>query len=412
MRWTLTSPDGLGDFLLRLPWLFAMEARGWELQLLAREATIEAAKLAGLSCECVVVGESPYSKRARSRRQPFATEFDAVRRFQPNLIFFGPSQPTFFEEEAVRTLEGVRTGGFVVMDEFWPSEGISDPRDVSRVYSVRVEVKGTDAEPERNARAAGILLGEAVPLEPFHFPASTFSVVNPRVSGDYIVVSPGYRAGDYFKGWGDENWSRELRLLEDATDKKFVFVGGAGEREANAAIFARLKKADRHLDLTGVTGTVCELGSLLAGATAYVGKDSGAMHLAAALRRPVLATFGGGHGRRFYPVGTRAVVLTVDVPCRGCDWRCHLEEPLCLRDLGTGSLVRGWELLNAAGGAETIVIEQAPSAEARRTLEMTPQDSYPQRTHALRKSRLQAERRDAMQPLPVRLWSRFAGGGR
>ena len=99
MRWTLTSPDGIGDFLLRVPWIKEMERSGWQLQLVARQPTLEVAQLACINADFVCIEESPYGKDARRKRNPFAQEIARINKFAPDLVFFRPSHPTFLEEE-------------------------------------------------------------------------------------------------------------------------------------------------------------------------------------------------------------------------------------------------------------------------------------------------------------------------
>jgi len=411
MRWTLTSPDGIGDFLLRLPWLFEMERRGWALQLLAREPTIEAARLFGLGGEFVPLGVSPYSKRSKEKGAIFKSEFRLARAFAPDLVFLGPSQPSMLEEHAVEHFRDIPLGGFVLNSEFWPSESIADPRKIAEQLSITVPVRESDSEPARNALAAGVLLGGKVELQACRLGTEALGEyswsVDGLAEGRYLVVSPGYREGDYFKGLGVERWGRELRELENATDLVFVFVGSATEKEFNGNIFSRLSKQGRHRDLTGEIARLSELAALLRCSQAYVGKDSGAMHLAAALEKPIVAVFGGGHRSRFFPAGSRSVVLTVDVPCRGCDWRCHLEEPLCVTDLNAGSVLRAWVALAGLASGEMLVWEQAPSDAACHICNENPQGSFPKVAHEKRKAEFTRLRDQAGAPWQSRIWRRL-----
>lgn len=408
MRWTLTSPDGIGDFLLRVPWMQEMGRRGWRLQLVAREPTLEAARLVGLDADCVPIGLSPYSKTAKLHKDPFRGEMASITKHRPDLVFFGPSQPTFLEEEIALRLEGVPFAGFVLEEDFWPSEGLSDPRLIAGRLARAVPVRDTDSEPMRNLRAAETLLGRPVSLAPLRLDPDRCGPPPDGLPRRFLCVSPGYREGDYFQGWGTESWTQELRALEALTELPMVFTGSAGERRSNALIVESLAHPARHVDLTGSLSSLAQLGAVLAKAEAYVGKDSGAMHLAGALGRPVLAVFGGGHRRRFYPASGPAVVLTVDVPCRGCDWRCHLPEPACVRGLKTGSLVAGWRTLGGLQDREVVPVEQQPSAELEAFLAAHPQNSHPERAHAGRKQEWRKLREQALSPLPVRILRKLA----
>ena len=117
-----------------------------------------------------------------------------------------------------------------------------------------------------------------------------------------------------------------------------VIVGASHDRPAARAIesWLRAQAPDavaRVVDLVGRTS----LGAL-AGVTArcrvFVSNDSGAMHLAAALGRPVVAIFGPTDERATRPIGAHDV-MTAPVFCRPCmlrdcpiDHRCMKRIPL------------------------------------------------------------------------------------
>ncbi len=404
MKWSFTSPDGIGDFLLRLPWLIAMESHGWKLQLLGREPTLELARLAGLKADMVLLRLNPYSKEPRKYRNPFARELKAIRKFQPDLLFFGPSQPSFLEEEIVRLLPDLQLAGFVVEANFWPSEGNEDPRDLVKKYSIRIPISPTMSEPARNEEAASKLLRKKIVLTPFQFPRRTFQ--SPKklfhslgiVPKDYFIVSPGYRAGDYFQGWGEENWGRELKMLEEITDASFLFTGSTSEEASNRLIFSKLQHQERHYNLTGKLHSLKLVGELLAHANGYIGKDSGTMHFAAALRKPVLVVMGGGTWGRFSPVGTKSVIITVALPCRGCHWRCPFEEPYCVRLLQEGSLLRGWEELQKISSSTSLLLEQPLDDSETTMITSIDYENFRSQIYHERRKNLQHERKLLFQP--------------
>jgi hypothetical protein len=402
MKWALTSPDGLGDFLLRLPWLFAMEQAGWELTLLARQPTIELAMLTGLQGRMVPLGNSPYSKETRRLRDPFQRE--RIIAEKSGLVFLGPSQPSFFEEEIGGKLRGPQLAGFVLDEPFWPSESVTPAAEIARSFDLRIGVSNMDTEPDRNRKAAEVLLQRPVECPPFRFPIQP--PVDPTLlpTGDYVVVSPGYRQGDYFSGMGRQRWVTELRGLEKSISANFVFTGSALETEENQAIHQGLSVPERHRNLTGQLPNLASLLSLLSSSIGYVGKDSGTVHLAASLGKPIVAVYGGGHWKRFLPTGTRAVVLTTVVPCRGCDWRCHLPEPVCATGIREGAIVEGWQRVFSLSEERTEIMENAPGVEAEALIKSTPQDDYPEKQHAIRRARLAEERALVLSPWPSRFW--------
>ena len=94
-----------------------------------------------------------------------------------------------------------------------------------------------------------------------------------------------------------------------------LLLGALGAWPSQAQVPVPPLKA-RVIDLTGRT-TVGALVGLIARMAVFVSNDSGAMHVAAAAGRPVVAVFGPTDERRTRPLGDHAV-LTAPVFCRPC----------------------------------------------------------------------------------------------
>jgi ADP-heptose:LPS heptosyltransferase len=103
-----------------------------------------------------------------------------------------------------------------------------------------------------------------------------------------------------------------------------------------------------------------DLARVLAGARAVVAGDTGPLHLAAALGRPVLGVFGPTAVWQTGPLGPRAAVVRRPVPCAPCyDLRapaeCKLPDrsTVCMRDLEAEQVLAALERL-LAGSAEAV----------------------------------------------------------
>ena len=90
------------------------------------------------------------------------------------------------------------------------------------------------------------------------------------------------------------------------------------------------------------------LAALIADSALFLGNDTGAMHLAAALDVPIVAIFGGGTWPRFTPTARRGLVLVQPLPCFGCGWDCafgdtvnpqHIQQPR--KDSNEGRVSQG-----------------------------------------------------------------------
>jgi heptosyltransferase-2 len=118
-------------------------------------------------------------------------------------------------------------------------------------------------------------------------------------------------------------------------------LGGRGDAAAAAAVRAALTPAERArtFDLTGRT-RLLDAVDLLAVADSVVCNDSGLMHVAAALGRPVVGIFGSTTPAFTPPLGPRAQALTLGLSCSPCFARtCPLGHGNCLQALGADRVV-------------------------------------------------------------------------
>src|SRR2546429_5260612 len=103
-----------------------------------------------------------------------------------------------------------------------------------------------------------------------------------------IAVGAGASYGSA-KCWPPERFAETLNKLTDANDADVILFGTAGEAAVSAAILAGLRRPA--VDLTGKTPIV-ELPGLLSQCNLFIGNDSGAMHVGAAVGLPIVAIFG------------------------------------------------------------------------------------------------------------------------
>lgn len=102
------------------------------------------------------------------------------------------------------------------------------------------------------------------------------------------------------------------------------------------------------VDLAGATslGDAIDLIQLADG---VVSNDSGLMHIAAALGRPLIALFGPTSSEHTPPLGERSWVFTTEQKCRPCFKReCPLTHQACLSELDPGRVIDKLEALSLA----------------------------------------------------------------
>ena len=145
--------------------------------------------------------------------------------------------------------------------------------------------------------------------------ADTLLVGSGLRSGSPIVgFAPGAAYG-HAKQWPPERVAQVIAALS-RRGIAAVMIGTAADRGTGRAIESSLPPDARPVNLIGRT-TLRQLVGVVARCAAFVSNDSGAMHVAAALRVPVTAMFGPTDERVTAPAG-EAAVLTREVFCRPC----------------------------------------------------------------------------------------------
>lgn len=150
-----------------------------------------------------------------------------------------------------------------------------------------------------------------------------------------VVMAPGSAHG-HAKQWLPERYAEVARRSVIELGQSVVFVGGIDDRPVGRAIESFITEAGhglsderRIVNLIGHTD-LTELIGILANCEACVSNDTGAMHLAAVLSKPVVAVFGPSDERVTAPIGPHEL-LSHPVRCRPCllrdcpiDHRCMI----------------------------------------------------------------------------------------
>ena len=117
-----------------------------------------------------------------------------------------------------------------------------------------------------------------------------------------------------------------------------VLVGAGADRETGRAIESSLPAGTRVANLIGRT-SLRQLVGVVARCAAFVSNDSGAMHIAAALRVPLTALFGPTDERVTAPAGHAAVIVR-DVFCRPCMLReCPIDHR-CMKRIDVDAVLQ------------------------------------------------------------------------
>ncbi len=143
----------------------------------------------------------------------------------------------------------------------------------------------------------------------------------------WLAVAPGTSMPS--NRWPTERFAELIRRLVARHDVWPIVVGGDEDRALATSLVAAWGRG------TVAAGRLAprETAELLSRCVAFVGNDSGALHLAAAAGIPCVAVFSArDHGTSWHPYGSRHVVIDHDVPCRGCMLvECVEQQNLCTR---------------------------------------------------------------------------------
>jgi heptosyltransferase-2 len=144
-----------------------------------------------------------------------------------------------------------------------------------------------------------------------------------------IILSPGASYGPA-KRWPESFFSRLAMLLQTHNDAEILLIGSETDKEIAASITSTMPK--KPFDLTGKT-TIPQLAGLISQSALFITNDSGPMHLANALKVPVVAIFGPTDPRITGPYQKPSKVLNHQVPCWPCSYRDCPFEHQCMTQI-------------------------------------------------------------------------------
>ncbi|MFN3921401.1 MAG: glycosyltransferase family 9 protein [Caldimicrobium sp.] len=161
---------------------------------------------------------------------------------------------------------------------------------------------GKEIEPEVKEIPRDIPLPEEIP--PFFQPQKP-----------YLLLIPSARWES--KIWPFEYWNEFLQLSQNLRKRyDFYFIGG---KDKDLQHFTELM-AQKHSGVYSMVGKthLRELVYIMRGAEAVISVDTGTMHLASLLNKPILALFGPTAENRTGPWSDKFLVLSENLACQPC----------------------------------------------------------------------------------------------
>jgi len=248
--------------------------------------------------------------RGKTASADFAQAYVLPNSWKSALVpyFAGIPQRTGFTGEA----------RFLLLNDRRPLDKAALPRLVDRYAALAGPAEGPTPEPRLTStpaqqQAARAALGLPADAHP-------------------VIFCPGAEYGPA-KRWPVQHFAALARKV--GADGTAVWIVGSAKDAPMGDEINRLSESTAH-NLCGRTNLEQAI-DLLAGARVVVSNDSGLMHVAAALDRPLVALYGSSSPGYTPPLSARAKILSLQLDCSPCFKReCPLEPPdkmRCLEEL-------------------------------------------------------------------------------
>jgi heptosyltransferase-2 len=129
-----------------------------------------------------------------------------------------------------------------------------------------------------------------------------------------VAIAAGASYGSA-KCWPPDRFAEFASQLQSERDVEIILFGTPNELSVSDAIVRGM--LCKPINLTGRT-PICDLPALLSQCHVFVGNDSGAMHVAAAVGLPVVAVFGPTDPKGTAPVTLRHTIVQQKPYCSPC----------------------------------------------------------------------------------------------
>lgn len=301
-RWVVRLPSWLGDTIMAVPTIRALERAVDELTLWGSDQHCRLLRATGVRAGAL----------AWSRRRGVAAIADVIAgarqlaELKPQGVVLLPNA---FEPALTAALARVRrrigyatdTRSWLLTDPVTPPDAFEPLHDGDRYAGLlsTLNIDPPHAEdvllemPRAALQRARTLLGDHGPL---------------------LGIVPGC-ANDPAKRWPAASYAALAERMAERWGAVTVILGGPQDRVVAGAIEAACGR--RCINLAGRTN-ILELAAILRLCRAVVSNDTGAAHLAAALSCPTLVVFGPTDPRRTRPRGPHVRIASIGAFCQPC----------------------------------------------------------------------------------------------
>jgi lipopolysaccharide heptosyltransferase II len=166
-----------------------------------------------------------------------------------------------------------------------------------------------------------------VPDQALERAAQTLLRAGARPKATRVAVGAGASYGSA-KCWPPDRFAKALNDFVAHADADVLLFGTPAEAAVSSAIASELRRPP--INLTGKT-SIADLPALLSQCHLFLGNDSGAMHVAAAVGLPVVAVFGPTDATETAPVTPRASIVQQKPYCSPCFLRRCPTDHRCMK---------------------------------------------------------------------------------
>ena len=342
----IVRPDTLGDLVLFAPVLRCLR-EAWpetRLAVVIRRPYLDLAQLLVPGILWITTDLDPFVRGPNAAGKELERLRKAVAVLAPELVVAACPRRNWLDTVLSAAAPSARHVAFASSEEdlFFGAEArlALGPRQAPDLAETAAPAPG-ERDWERNYGLAEHLLGRTVPHAP-----PTLAVDPARLGqADELLRARGLEPGHFvacgaagfanvrIKTWSADRYAATIGWLLRSRGRRTLLIGHKGE-QAYLETLRVEAGADAAEIWTGGDGDLPTMAALLARSELYFGNDTGAMHLAAALDRAIVAVFGGGTWPRFQPAARQAISLVNPLPCFGCGWDCPFGDAPCVQAVG------------------------------------------------------------------------------
>jgi heptosyltransferase-2 len=311
MKLLIRATNWIGDAIMALPAIRAIRARpDTKISILARPAVVDLYREQNIADDLIVY-ESRGQHAGFSGRERLAAEL-RTRKFECALLLQNAFDAAWLAWRAgiPKRIGYARDGRSLLLTKAIevPKHGEIPAHEKFYYLELLRRAGWIDSPPDEK------FIQLKVSEEKRRSAAEFLAKAGTRSNKILVAIGAGAAYGSA-KCWLPSRFAELATQLQQQRDADVILFGAAAEAQVSAAISAAMPTPP--IDLTGKTSTA-DLPALLSQCHIFVGNDSGAMHVAAAVGLPTIGIFGPTDPFGTAPVTPRSTIVRHPTYCSPC----------------------------------------------------------------------------------------------